>query len=780
MCERCLPEPTATKQISLSAQQHSCILYEREPKEYLPALARFIQEGFARNRQFIYIADDQSVEELAQGLERHGIDVARETGRGALKLWTREQWRQPGKLDSRTKAAQVRQFVEAAQAAGFEGALFAVEMTWTLNPDISSEELSHWEATINTLLVPQFPASIVCLYNRSRLCPDIILAGLQTHPVAIVGNQIHHNSFYEAPLILSRNGHPIQKHGGEDRSIKTNGHSSGPRVDWLVSQLENGSRLQKVHLDSIRTEVALAESQRTERKLQASEERFRLLANSSPVLIWMDSPRGCEFVNRRFLEFFGKEESEILGTSWTTLVHPADQERWTRSYEEALAKQAEFSAEHRSMRKDGKWCWFLTRGVPHHEPDGALRGFILTSTDIDSQKTSELASQRLAAIVESSDDAIVGKDLNGIITSWNKASERIFGYTAEEVIGRPIELLIPQDRRQEEPRILARIRRGERVDHFETIRRRKDGGLINISLTISPIRNSDGTIVGASKIARDITERNAREQALREAQQELAKLNAELEDRVRQRTAELGETIEELESFSYSITHDLRAPLRSMQSFATMLEEDCEPQVNATGKDYIRRIVTSARRMDRLIQDVLIYSKVARSELHLEVVHTDQLVQGILESYPGFHSDDALIEVRRPLLKVLANEAALTQCLSNLIGNAIKFVKPGSAPQVTIWSEPAQDRVRIYVQDRGIGIPSKHQERIFGIFQRLSKAYEGTGIGLSIVKKAAERMGGAVGLQSEPGKGSVFWLELQSVKLEPVPNEYEPGSSALR
>src|SRR5205814_1585275 len=157
----------------------------------------------------------------------------------------------------------------------------------------------------------------------------------------------------------------------------------------------------------------------------------------------------------------------------------------------------------------------------------------------------------------------------------------------------------------------------------ETVRRRKDGSLVHISLTVSPVRNPAGQIIGASKIARDITERIRRERALHNMQAELARLNAELEDRVRERTAELAETVAELEAFSYSITHDLRAPLRSMQSFATILEQDCAPQVDDLGKDNIRRIVGSARRMDRLIQDVLTYSRVARSELKLEPIKVE-------------------------------------------------------------------------------------------------------------------------------------------------------------
>ena len=383
------------------------------------------------------------------------------------------------------------------------------------------------------------------------------------------------------------------------------------------------------------------------------------------------------------------------------------------------------------------------------------------------QYPSDEAAQRLAAIVECSDDAIISKDLKGIVTSWNKAAERIFGYAAHEAIGQSILLIIPPERHQEEPGILERIGRGERVDHYETVRRCKDGRLLNVSLTVSPIRNTAGKIIGASKIARDITDRIRRERELEQMQADLTRLNAELERRVQERTSELAETVAELESFSYSITHDLRAPLRSMQSFATLLEQDCGERVDAVGKDYIRRIVTSARRMDRLIQDVLTYSRMARSELRLEPVELDQLVGGIIESYPAFKTPADMIKVKLPLGQVLANEAALTQCLANLISNAIKFVPPGQVPQINLWTELHGQRVRICIEDHGIGIAAKHQQRIFGIFQRLNKSYEGTGIGLSIVKKAAERMGGTVGLSSEPGRGSTFWLELPSSAAPP-------------
>jgi signal transduction histidine kinase len=244
-----------------------------------------------------------------------------------------------------------------------------------------------------------------------------------------------------------------------------------------------------------------------------------------------------------------------------------------------------------------------------------------------------------------------------------------------------------------------------------------------------------------------------------------AKLNRqteELEKQVNNRTAALRQTVGELESFSYSISHDLRAPLRAMQSFALILADECGAEIGPQGKDYIRRITTAAERMDRLIQDVLNYSRVARSEFLLTRVEPEKLLRDIIESYVTFQTPSAYIELKGPFPAVLANEAVLTQCFSNLMGNAIKFVKPGATPRIDVASETAGDgKVRLIFKDNGIGIDPRSHNKIFGIFERVSNVYEGTGIGLAIVKKGIERMGGAVGLQSQVGEGSIFWLELQ-------------------
>jgi signal transduction histidine kinase len=233
---------------------------------------------------------------------------------------------------------------------------------------------------------------------------------------------------------------------------------------------------------------------------------------------------------------------------------------------------------------------------------------------------------------------------------------------------------------------------------------------------------------------------------------------------VEARTAKLRETIEELEGFSYSITHDLRAPLRAMQTFSAILDEESGPQLTPTSRDYLRRIMNASQRMDHLIRDVLAYSRVLRTELRLHPLDLPALIEGIVQSYPNLQPEKAEVRIEGEFCTVLGNEAALTQCVSNLLTNGAKFVAPGVFPRIRIWSERKGNRVRVWFEDNGIGIDPQYKDRIFSLFQRLNKEYDGTGLGLSIVRKAVERMGGTVGVESERGVGSRFWLELQSAR----------------
>jgi PAS domain S-box-containing protein len=264
---------------------------------------------------------------------------------------------------------------------------------------------------------------------------------------------------------------------------------------------------------------------------------------------------------------------------------------------------------------------------------------------------------------------------------------------------------------------------------------------------------SQRRLVRTAGAALDVTAR-------KEAQVELERLVAE-------RTARLHELVGELEHFSYTITHDLKSPLRAMRGFAEMMSLTCGECDRVQAKEFLGRISTSAERMDRLIADALNYSRLVRQEVPVEEVDAGALLRGMLDSYPELQPDKARIRVEGPLPVVLANEAGLTQCFSNLLGNGVKFVKPGERSDIRVWASSREGWVRIWVEDKGIGISQPMLPRVFEMFTRGSKDYEGTGIGLALVRKVAQRMGGKVGVESEAGKGSRFWIELRGGEAKP-------------
>lgn len=271
-----------------------------------------------------------------------------------------------------------------------------------------------------------------------------------------------------------------------------------------------------------------------------------------------------------------------------------------------------------------------------------------------------------------------------------------------------------------------------------------------------PVRDGSGQIQKRIGICIDIDDQ-------KRAQRVLLDHAGELEGQVNARTGELRETVSELESFSYSVSHDMRAPLRAMHGYAQLLLENHEATLDPASVEQLRRINASAARLDALIADVLAYSGLLRSKIVLESVNLDVLVRLVVATYQELQAKGVDIAIEGVLPAVLANEASLTQIVSNLLSNAAKFVAPGVPARVRIHADEIEGDVRLWIVDNGIGIDPRDQERIWTIFTRVVRAkdYEGTGIGLAIVRKAVERMGGTVGVESALGAGSRFWLRLR-------------------
>jgi signal transduction histidine kinase len=235
----------------------------------------------------------------------------------------------------------------------------------------------------------------------------------------------------------------------------------------------------------------------------------------------------------------------------------------------------------------------------------------------------------------------------------------------------------------------------------------------------------------------------------------------------------LRETIGELEAFSYSLSHDLRAPLRAMRSFSELLRIRYADRLDEEANGFLDRIMTASARLDRLIQDVLVYTRVTMAPVQLEALDVDKLVHQILREHQAFQEPQASVIVELPLHPVLGHEAPLTQCIYNLLSNAVKFVEAGKKPIIRIRSQKADSHVTLWFEDNGIGIPKDAQRRMFLMFQRLHRPdqYEGTGIGLAIVRKAVERMGGSAGVDSDEGAGSRFWVRLPAVPVASEPTQ---------
>jgi PAS domain S-box-containing protein len=379
----------------------------------------------------------------------------------------------------------------------------------------------------------------------------------------------------------------------------------------------------------------------------------------------------------------------------------------------------------------------------------------------------EFAAARLAAIVDSSDDAIVSKTLDGIITSWNGAAERIFGYTASEAVGRHITLIIPKDRHAEEEQVLAQLRRGERVDHFETVRVRKDGSEIDISLTVSPVRNASGVVIGASKIARDISDRKGLERA------RLALLAREQQARV---AAEAANQLKD--EFLAVLSHELRTPLNAAMGWVRLIEgETLRPEDIQKGVSAIRR---SLDQQLRLVNDLLDLSSIAAGKTQLlpEYLDLSELVGLSAEAWRPTAAT-AKIEVVAsfdgPVL-IYGDRERLNQVFSNLMANAIKFTPQGGRVSVSVGRNRSD--AYLVVTDTGRGIEPDFLPHIFEKFRQAEKSTTrtvgGVGLGLAIVRSLVELHGGQVRVESEgAGRGACFTITLPLASAAPRPRGSE-------
>ena len=428
-------------------------------------------------------------------------------------------------------------------------------------------------------------------------------------------------------------------------------------------------------------------------------------------------------------------------------THPEDRAKWKGAVDRAIARKSDYEVEFRILLPDATTKYIHTVGHPVLNASGDLIQFVGSSTDITEHKLAEQATRLLAAIVESSHDAIVSKTLNGVITSWNKGAERLFGYAAEEAVGQNITLIIPPERRDEERTIVEQLARGERVDHFDTVRMRKDGSLLDVSLTISPMKDASGRVVGASKLARDITERKRAEEALRQAQTDLAHVS---------RLTTMGE-------FTASLAHEVKQPIAAAVTDANTcvrwIARD-EPDLKEA-REAAWRIVEDAKRAAEIINRVhLLFKKGTPQRELVDVNEVAREMIVLLGDEASRHSVSVRTELAEDLPHVIGDRVQLQQVLMNLIMNGVDAMHDVDQPrELIIKSQPAENNeLLLSVSDTGVGLPRHHADQIFNAF--FTTKTHGTGMGLRISRSIIESHGGRLWAADNSPRGASFRFTL--------------------
>lgn len=681
---------------------------------------------------------------------------------------------------------------------------------------------------------------------------------------------------------------------GFARDIETQLNSKNGKTRWVLANIDminlngincflivitdiTGRKEAEEKIIQMNSELEKLVDEKTQEVI-ANERRFRSMVEKNIDMMTLATSDGNLFYSSPSVtNLLGYSEEELSSTLVFELIHPDDVPGCIEQMQQIIdAPGKSVYHQQRLLHKDGRWIW-AEGTVTNLLNDPSIRALVSNFRDITERKKFEEKQALFASIVNSSDDAIFSRTIDGIITSWNHGAEKTFGYSSNEIIGKHNSILIPPHLQNEENEIMEKIHKGEDVDHYETQRIKKDGKVIYVLFTISPIKDSLGNIIGVSKISRDITERKKTEDLLiksekqyrhlfennpmpmwvinlttfdfldvnqaaishygysREeflsmtavdirpeeekeryknadhsekihpanynrgiwkhkkkdgtiiyveiiaheiifegkttrlvlsndvtkrikAEEEIQKLNAELEDRVMQRT-------EELEAFSYSVSHDLRTPLRAISGFAKMLQEDYNKVFDKEGNRLLGVIQDNANKMGVLIDDLLAFSRLGKKEVNGSFINMTQLAENIFSEVNKTISNKAKVKINS-LYPVMADYSLMNQVMTNLILNAIKYSSGTEKPFIEIKSEKKEGELIYSVSDNGAGFDMRYAHKLFGVFQRLhsSEEFEGTGVGLAIIKRIINKHNGRVWAEGETGKGATFYFSLPAAQ----------------
>ena len=524
--------------------------------------------------------------------------------------------------------------------------------------------------------------------------------------------------------------------------------------------------LARIIATAIELDNELEQRRMVERKLQHQLEFTATITSSLVSGLFAIDQEGClTLINPAAQRALGWTEAELLGKDMHQLIHYQHADGTPFPKEECPLLGVVGSGETVRIdddvftRKDGTMFPVAYTSQPIVE-DGQVRGAVVSFRDMTERKRAEESQARLAAIVQSSDDAIIGKTLDGVITSWNRGAENLYGYSAEEVVGQHISILVPPGYPNDVPNLLEQLRRGEHLTHYETKRSTRDGKVLDVSLTLSPIKDSRDNHVGTSTIARDITERKQMEKeraqalvAQRAANEELERINKVRKD------------------FVSVVSHEFRTALTGIQGFSQMMRDEDFRVEEMT--EMASDIYEDATRLNRMISEMLDLDRMESGRMTLNLGEVDlnevlvRTTDQIRSNAPGHR---IRLQLDEGIPELLADRDKLTQVVTNLLTNAVKYSPEGG--EITIHSHLEGGFVHVRVTDEGMGIRPEVLEKLFEPYTRVesqaTRYIQGTGLGLAISRQIVMLHGGKIWAESEPGAGSIFHFTIPLDASRPV------------
>lgn len=564
---------------------------------------------------------------------------------------------------------------------------------------------------------------------------DIDLIILNTQLPDIKGDEVvrvlkSNKKTKDIPLILT-----IEENAGFNHSGKWNEEGM---IDYLLKPFDPEMTKNKV---SLLLKINLQKKALAEK--QFSLLKAGLLINNSLDIIGIIDPATfkIEEINDSFTSILGYSREEAMDTTLTFFVGRED-----RKIIEKLAgkNESHLSFETRIYCKDRSIKWLQWNVVSE------FGKWFANARDITEIKEVEKIRNYLATVVQQSNDAIYIHDHEGKIISWNEGAEKIYGYSEKEALQMKIRNIIPDYIRLEMDEIMGRIMVGDRIQNLETKRITKFGKIIDVLFSASVITDADTGQKSLAINERDIT-------LQKKADEQIKQLNTDLQKNI----VQLEATNKELEFFSYSVSHDLRAPLRALMGYSKILEEDYGAQLDNDSKKYLDFIQHNAQKMGRLIDDLLEFSRLGRKEILKVKTDIKLLVEAVINEINNSARHSAVINIGL-LPEAEADYSLLYQVWMNLISNAIKYSSKKERPEVTIGSTHSENEITYFIKDNGAGFNMEYSNKLFGVFQRLHTPaeFEGTGIGLAIVKRVITKHGGRVWAESKEQEGATFYFTL--------------------